>query len=307
VSALFRHGATPPGTSAGIPTSSRPNLATPPAGVPTSPRPSLATPPAGIPITAAARAATSASERFSAWRDQVRHNQRPAPVAASAPPGAAGLPPIHGDPRLSWRDEIVAWSRAVVAGAIEHNPPASLLIDAVLARFALARQLHPALVLLYGAHLCGERGAAPIDVARVLDRQWDEALGKGELAQRGVALYAGSRVALSPIVLRALDELPPLLGPLVGEPGASPLLGPCTTVAPPGESLLIVAARCLPHVATAILVGHGDPDLADLLFEARAHGAVPLVRHNPARDLPHEPMIVVTDDEAAAPTLPRLV
>jgi hypothetical protein len=297
------------GTSLGDPEPTPPPMP-PVAPPPVAPARPTATPPAGVPVAASARAIASASERFSAWRDQARHNQRPAPIAASPPPGQAGLPPAHGDPRLSWRDEVVAWSRAVTAGAIEHNPPPAPRIDAVLARFALALHLQPVLVLLYGAHLCGECGAAPIDVARVLDRQWDEALGKGELAQHGVATYAGSRVALAPALLRVLDELPPLLGPVVGEPGdASPLLGPCVVVAPAGEALLAVAERCLTGAATAILVAHGAPELADLLFEARAHGAVPLVRcADPLAAPPREPMIfVVADDEAAdALALPRL-
>ncbi|HET9624808.1 MAG TPA: hypothetical protein VFP84_25750, partial [Kofleriaceae bacterium] len=242
------------------------------------------------------------------WRDQVRHNPRPAPLEASAPPGQAGLPSVRGDARLTWRDEIVAWTRAVIAGAIEHNPPAAPAIDGVIARFALARQLQPVLVLLYGAHLCGERGVAPIDVARVLDRQWDEALGRGELAQRGVAAYLGSRVLLSPIVLRALDELPPTLGELVGEPGA-PLAGPCVVVASAAEPLAEVAERCRARLPAAILVAHGEPDLADLAFEARAYGAIALVRFPDAPGAPPaEPIILVLDDAEAADqlALPRL-
>jgi hypothetical protein len=172
---------------------------------------------------------------------------------------------------------VVAWSRTIASGAIDHSVPGAPVVDALLARFDLALALHPVLVLLYGAHLCGERGVAPVDVARVLDRQWDEALGRGELAARGVAEYAGSRVTLSPVVLRVLDELPPVTGTMVGEPGPAALLGPCVVVAG-DEPLAAVAERCLGRVAGAILAAHGDPDRAALLLEARARGAAPMLR-----------------------------
>jgi hypothetical protein len=214
----------------------------------------------------------------------------------------------HGDARQSWRDEVVAWSRAVTAGTMERDAPAAPAIGAVLARFELALQLHPVLVLLYGAHLCGERGAAPIDVARVLDRRWDEALGRGELAGRGIASYSGSRVALSPVILRVLDELPPVSGTLVGEPGTIALLGPCVVVAG-DEPITAVAERCLSRVGGAILAAYGDPDRADLLFEARACGAAPMLRPAAGLDAaPSEPAIFVVDDAELADRLgmPRL-
>ena len=255
---------------------------------------------------AAAKPAQSTSERFSAWRDLVRQNQpRVDPIATAASPAG---PPPRSDARQSWRDEVVAWSRSVTSGAMDYNAPAAPVIDAVLARFDLALQLRPVLVLLYGAHLCGERGAAPIDVARVLDRHWDEALGRGELAERGVAAYAGSRVALSPVVLRVLDELAPVTGTLVGEPGVVALLGPCVVVAG-DEPLTTVAEQCLARVGGAILAAHGDADRAALLFEARAHGAAPMLRPAARLDAaPSEPAIFVVGDAELADRLgvPRL-
>jgi len=255
---------------------------------------------------AAAKPAQSTSERFSAWRDLVRQNQpRVDPIAPAASPAG---PPPRSDARQSWRDEVVAWSRSVTSGAMDYNAPAAPVIDAVLARFDLALQLRPVLVLLYGAHLCGERGTAPIDVARVLDRHWDEALGRGELAERGVAAYAGSRVALSPVVLRVLDELAPVTGTLVGEPGVVALLGPCVVVAG-DEPLTTVAEQCLARVGGAILAAHGDADRAALLFEARAHGAAPMLRPAARLDAaPSEPAIFVVGDAELADRLgvPRL-
>jgi hypothetical protein len=181
------------------------------------------------------------------------------------------------DRRASWRDEVVAWTRAIHAGAIAPEAPAAPSIDALIARFDLAPALHPVLVLLYGAHLCGERGVAPAEVARLLDHQWDEALGRGDLAGRGIAEYAGSRVALSPLVLRVLDELPPATGVLVGRPGSVALLGPCVVVAG-DEPLVAIAERCTPQVGGAILAATGEPARAQLVLEARARGAAPMLR-----------------------------
>jgi hypothetical protein len=260
-------------------------------------------------VPVAIKPATSASERFSAWRDLVRQNQpRAEPIAVAPAPPTAGLPAARTDPRQSWRDEIVAWSRAVVAGALEHNAPTPPAIDALLARFELAQQLQPVLVLLYGAHLCGERGAPPIDVARVLDRQWDDALGRGELAMRGVARTIASRVALAPMILRVLDDLPPVTGTLIGDPGTTALLGPCLVVAPADEPLTQVAARCLPQVGGAILAATGEPDRHELLFEARAYGAAPMLRPAALEAVPGVPAIFVLDDAELADRLglPRL-
>ena len=253
--------------------------------------------------------ATSASERFSAWRDQVRQNQRPEPITAT-PSSPSTLPATHTDPRQTWRDEVVAWTRAVMAGAVEHNAPAAPPIEALLTRFELAFHLQPALTLLYGAHLSGERGAAPIDVARILDRQWDEALGRGELAHRNIATFAGSRVALSPVIQRVLDELPPIHGTLIGSPGTtSPLLGPCVVVADASEPLTAIAERCLPQIGSAILVGRADLDIPELLFESRAYGAAPLLRLSTPPSAPPTvaAIFVLTDaDLADRLELPRL-
>jgi hypothetical protein len=111
----------------------------------------------------------------------------------------------------------------------------------------------------------------------VLDRRWDEALGRGALAARGVAEYAGSRVALAPLVLRTLDELPPATGVLVGRPGSVTLLGPCVVIAG-DEPLVDVAERCAPQIGGAILAATGEPVRAELVLEARARGAAAMLR-----------------------------
>jgi hypothetical protein len=258
--------------------------------------------------SSAQRPAPSTAERFSTWRERAQqHSQRVDPIAPASAPGPAAAP-SQGDPRLSWRDHVAMWSRAVSAGAADDSAPAAPAIDALIARFDLALPLRPVLVMLYGAHLCGERGVAPVDVARILDHHWDEALGRGELARRGVAEYAGSRVALTPLILRVLDELPPVTGTLVGEPGPIALLGPCVVVAG-DEPLPVIAARCLPHVGGAILAAGGEAPLDALLVEARAYGAAPMRRIAASLEAaPADPAILVTVDAELADRLglPRL-
>jgi hypothetical protein len=159
--------------------------------------------------------------------------------------------------------------------------PAAPAIDALIARLDLTPALYPVLVALYAAHLCGQRGLAPVEVAHLCDHGgehgWAEALGRGELAARWVAEFAASRVALSAPVLRMLDELPPATGVLIGEPGPIALLGPCGVVAD-DESLVAVAMRCLPRIGGAILAAHAGVDRHMLLREARAYGAAAMLR-----------------------------
>ncbi len=253
----------------------------------------VAPPPTAVP---AATIAQNLSDKFSAWRDRMRQAQPRTDRTAS-------LPWI--DSRPSWRDEAVTWARAVMAGTIERDAPLADPIDALVARFELPATLVPALVLLYGAHLAGERGAAPVDVARVLGRRWDEALGRGLLATRGLARFEGSRVLLAPAIQRALDELPIRLGTVVGEPGAIALLGPCVVVGT--APLAQLAERHLAHVGGGILAAHDDAPVAELFVEARARGVVPMLRVSepPAGD---DIAIYVVVDDAFAEllALPRL-
>ena len=214
------------------------------------------------------------------------------------------------DVRASWRDDAVIWARAIAAGTFDRAAPSAPPIDTLAARFELPEQLVPALILLYGVHLAGHHGAAPIDVARVHGRRWAEALGRGQLAALGLALYERSRVILAPAILRSLDERAPATGTLVGEPGVMTLLGPCAVVAT-DASLVAIAERLLASVGGAILAAHGDADPEELLVEARARGAAPLLRLSPGEleRLPVVPMIVVAGDEQLVEALgvPRLL
>jgi hypothetical protein len=215
-------------------------------------------------------------------------------------PAPAGQP--SGERRPTWRDRAASWYRAVAAGSAVREAPVSSAIGQLVARLDLPPELQPALVLLYGAHLAGER-AAPVDIARVLDRDWAEALGRGELAGRGIAIYEDSRVRLSRTIQRALDELPPETGMLIGEPGTVTLLGPCAVVAEPSVLLPVLAERFRGAVGGAILVGETASEA--VLLEAAARGAVAMVR---AQTVIERPVILVVDTEHAADQLgvPRI-
>jgi hypothetical protein len=123
---------------------------------------------------------------------------------------------------------------------------------------------------------------------------------------RGLATYADSRVRLAAAVRRALDDLPPATGIRVGDPGPIALLGPCVVVGG-DEPLVALAELHARNVGGAILAAHDGADRAELAFEARAYGAVPMLRA-PIHPLPTEPTILVVPDEAAAAALdvPRL-
>ncbi|HEU0036857.1 MAG TPA: hypothetical protein VFQ53_39880 [Kofleriaceae bacterium] len=249
------------------------------------------------PAPAPGKPAGALSAKFSEWRDRV----------GVRPPRKDEV--VAGTP--SWRDDLVAWARAVAAGAVDRtaplppSPPPAPALDELAARFDLPASLVPALAILYGMHLAGERGAAPVDLARVLGRRWDEALGRGQLAARGIATYTASRVIATPAILRVLDERPPATGTLVGEPGPSSLLGPCAFVDDTSSPLAPLAERCLASIGCAILAAHADADLDELLLEARARGAVAMQRFA-GHDRPElaVPMIVVVPDHAAAWGMP---
>lgn len=242
--------------------------------------------PAAVPSS---NPSVSTSERLSAWRERM----------LDTPAGSGGQ--ASGERRPTWRDRAASWYRAVAAGSAVREAPVSNAIAQLLVRLDIPAELQPALVLLYGAHLAGG-SAAPVDIARALDRNWTEALGRGELARRGIARYEDSRVRLSRTIQRALDELPPETGTLVGEPGTVSLIGPCAVVAAANVSMTTLAERFLAAVGGAILVGDASEEL---LLEARARGAVPMAR---TRSVIDQAIIMVVDTEHAADQLgvPRI-
>ena len=214
--------------------------------------------------------------------------------------------PLWTDVSPLWRDEIAAFTRTFLVERPLIAPTWSP-IEAMITRYDLTPALTPALVLLYGAHLLGINGVAPIDIARA--SAWPEALGRGELADKHVARYRDSRIYLAPAVERALDELAPSAGTMIGAPGVVSLLGPCTLVA--SGPLAIVAEACLSSIGGAILAADDDADPQALVAEARAYGAAPMLRATAAvlGAIPvDQPVILVADDEVIAAQLgvPRL-
>jgi mannose-1-phosphate guanylyltransferase len=92
-------------------------------------------------------------------------------------------------------------------------------------------------------------------------------------------------------------------------PGEITLLGPCVVVAA-DTPLAELAARYLAQVGGAILAAHDDADIGDVLVEARARGAAPMLRID-AREvvqLGTDPavLVVASDDAAEQLGIPRL-
>ena len=104
-------------------------------------------------------------------------------------------------------------------------------------------------LLLYGAHLCGDPGAAPVDVARVCDRAWDEALGRGELAERGSPSTSGRASASRRRSCARSTSCRRRRARWSASPGAVALLGPCVVVEPRRATRR--ARRALPRRASA--------------------------------------------------------
>jgi hypothetical protein len=263
-----------------------------------TPRPAPPPPPTP-PMRPAEEPSAAPRPGFSTWLD------RRLPEAQAPEPTAAPLPEL----RPSWRDDLVIWTRAILGGSTDRKAPGIPPLDALASRLELGAQLRPAIALLYGAHLAGAHGVAPVDIAHVLGRRWEEALGKGELAARGLARYHESRVLLSTPLQRALDELPVTTGTLVGEPGAVALIGPCCVVSA-DEQLATLAPRYLAQVGGAILAGHADADPGELFVEARVRGAAPMLRID-AGDIVEigtdaAVLVVSTEEHAEQLGVPRL-
>ncbi len=243
--------------------------------------------------------AVSLADRFSSWRASTSS------LAAAVPRAIEPVAPPPAPPSIHWRDELAIWTRSVIVGTTTRLPPNVLAIELLAQRLAIAAPLHAGLAFLYGAHLCGEPGVAPVDLARVLAQNWDEALGRGQLASSEVATFRDSRIRLATFAQRMLDQLHPATGTIVGTPGPIELLSACVVVAPEDQPLGLVAEAMLPLVGGAILAADPNVDPRELVLEARAHGAVAMVRGATTTDTT---IILVVSDEARADQLelPRL-
>lgn len=306
---------THPPVTAAPPASARPEAAFAPAVAPTPPVPThlpvmgpSGEAPAAPSASAAKLGAVAApiSTVLQAAASLARELVSP---SAATPSSSAPTSPSTG----AWRDACAAWARACVEHGEIADVPVLVAIDELADRFELSRDVRPALALVYGAHLAGHDGVAPVEVARAVaglgdERRWAEALGRGELAAAGVVTYERSRVRLAAAVRGVLDELPAATGTLVGVPGTIALLGACVLVAEAGASLLELAARQADRAGGAILVGHDDRGAAEVGLEARAIGAVPmLMATRYAGDGTPAIYVASDEDEARRLGLPQLL
>ena len=269
--------------------------------VPAAPPPALAYEPVPRAPMKSVAPTISLVDRFTSWRAST----------TSLASGARAHASDHDRPTsASWRDDLATWTRSTIGGTSDRQPSSIVTIEMLAERLAISPALYAGLALLYGAHLCGEAGVAPVDLARVLARNWDEALGRGQLARSQIASFRDSRIRIATFAQRSLDELPPATGTIVGTPGPIELLSACVVVAPHDQPLGLVAEATLPLAGGAILAADPDVDPLELVLEARAHGAVAMVRAAAVTDrLPRDITIIfVVADEAHAEQLelPRL-
>jgi hypothetical protein len=249
----------------------------------------------GVPAAeVAADAEPSVTQRLLAWRDRMRAAARPAWSPAVAEESQA----------TTWRDELVAWGRVVAAGTHRDPPPWPPLSPlAGLARLDLPEPLLPALALAYTAYLTGRRGIARADVAHVLGRRWDEALGRGLLARSGALRWRGELIRLAPAVAAFLDERGPVTGTVIGDRAKGRVPIDASAVIAPSVPLKAVAERCAP-VAGPILVVRARAAATAILLEARLREVVPLFdRCVPAETADHAGLLVRVDDRSAAAAL----
>lgn len=220
-----------------------------------------------VPTPVAAASDESVAKRLNEWREKMYEATKTESarvteqVAVDAP---------------TWRDELVAWGRLVANGLHrDASPKPSPVMKTALARLGIDADLGRAVAFAYAMHLCGTT-LAPAELANLLRRRWDEALGRGVLGATGVLRWRNSRISLAPALAAFLDERGPVSGDLVGiprdqvepmEPGA---------VVAPGLDLDIVAGRCA-DLAGAILVPRRYASVAAIRIDAKLRIAVPIV------------------------------
>lgn len=225
-----------------------------------------------------------------------------------------------------WRGELATWARSVDAGSVRSAPnDPRLELDVVSARLGLSHDLALALALLYGAHLAGLRGIAPLELASVAGWRWEEALGAGALASAGITRWIGSRVRLAEETVAAIDGRPPCFGTAVEAPRGSPASAEgrgadagddlTASIAGTREAVALVAppSVALPQVGAwaaaalgALLVPNerGERAPERFVLEARMRGLAPLVPWTRFRlalaDPPHPGAIIVEHAATAA-------
>lgn len=251
------------------------------------------------PTTVEAAPAGNVAERLSAWRERMR---------AAAPRDAPATPAWIGpaEAPVTWRDHLATWTRSIRSGT-RGEPPVlgeGPLAD-VAERLGLDAELTLGLWLLYGAHLCGH-DVAPVELAELLRRRWDEALGRGTLASLGVARWKDGRARLTRVVSDFLDERAPQLGTAVAS--SAPPTATTAIVAPRDARLPEIADWAAPRLGPLFLpTSRGERRLDRFFVEARIRGGVPLLRWPRAGATLPAAAVLVVEDEAAARAVPAPV
>jgi len=225
----------------------------------------------------------SFSERLASWRAKLDES-RGAATPAVAPEVTDTVTSTFERRSIGgWRGEIATWVRAVLGRS--HRPLPFLdppMLDALVARFALGADARAAIVLLYGAHLLGERDISRYDVASAIDWHWD-ALGAGAIATCPLVRIKNERFRLLREVCAALDDAPPRRGTLVAaDPSAHVAAAPdgrTAVVAPSTVDTHALAAWGETHASAPLFVANarGLARIDRFLLEARIRGAVPVV------------------------------
>ncbi len=237
--------------------------------------------------------ANDLADRLSQWRAQV---QTAIGAAPQRPGAASGARLIADEPRSRSRAEIYAWGQSARARTTTSPPPPPQgwrLTDLVV-RFRIDMRSKTLLALLYSSWLEGEgkNGLAVGLLARCLGNDedaWVEALGQGRLGKLGWIKSRRGRTRLRGAVGRFLDETPPrvtLIAPT--DESATTLVAPIGVARwrlPDGvaaeQHARDLANRLGDPVAwvdaSKLAPDRAQTVLADQIFEARLHGALPIV------------------------------
>lgn len=125
-------------------------------------------------------------------------------VVACAAGSPAILVPLTRRAERTWREQVVKWTRSGIVDIV----PAVPAIEQLAHALALPDPLVPALVLCYGAHLCGAPGVPPDELDELLAGRWpDEIAGTGRLARSGALVYREGWIALAPEHCRTVDDV----------------------------------------------------------------------------------------------------
>jgi hypothetical protein len=260
------------------------------------------------------------SQRLAAWRERVSSHavpssepsdtalSSPAPATSPrVPSGPSRALPQHGALQPphpgGWRSEIASWARAICARSYRTAPALDReVLDELIARLEFDDELRDAVALLYGFYLNGLAGVAPIDLAAVINWNWDEAIGDGQIARSGIVHWRGGRVALVPEAIAALDGRPPCTGTIMGLDGIGGTAG--AIVAPRDVDVLQLGAWAAPVVGALLVPNQrGERVPHRFMLEAKIRGLVPLVpwlRFQNALKVPPRTAAVLVEHPAAA-------